>query len=303
MKALDAISEEWRGADRFYSRGGKFCVQSERRNCIGDDDVVERCGCQGGLGLAGEKAMGRTGNYLARAMFQCRARSAVHRAAGGNQVVNHDDCCFLHIANQRFAAYDARASPLVHESLAHGPQQDLLQHLAKELGAFHAAWVRRDNCNRSNRQQIAQFTGEQAAGIEVDGPAAERVLERGDIVNIKGHDAVGSGGFKQAGHILRCYGIAGLGLAVFPRIGEIGHQRRDARRAIVAQGAKKEQQLAKLVVHALNWPSMEALQNINILAANADKWPHLMLAILEGALFMQTQIHTKVPGHLLAKWA
>jgi hypothetical protein len=61
---------------------------------------------------------------------------------------------------------------------------------------------------------------------------------------MKAPDAIGSGGLKQAGHILGCYRIVGLGLAVFSLIGEIGHQCRDARRAIVAQGAYKKQQFA-----------------------------------------------------------
>ena len=46
---------------------------------------------------------------------------------------------------------------------------------------------------------------------------------------------------------------------------------------------------------------MEAVENKNILAANADKWPRLMFTILEVALLMWTQVHAKVPGHLLAK--
>jgi hypothetical protein len=236
-------------------------------------------------------------------MFQCRARCAIHRAARGYQIVNHNNGCMVNIANDHITAYDTCAAALIHNGLTHRPKQGLLQHFTKKLRPLYAAWVGRDDRNLLICQQIAKFVGEQAARIEVDGPAAEGILESDDVVNIKGNDTIGAGGLKKTGNILGCYGIAGFGLAILSRVGEIGYQRRDTRRAVVTQGAKKKQQLAQLVVHALNWAAMEALENINILAANADKWPHLMFTILEVALFMRTQVHTKVPGHLLAKWA
>jgi hypothetical protein len=229
---------------------------------------------------------------------QCRTPPVIVR----RQIVNHNNGCMVNIANDHFTAYDARTAALIYKSLTHRPKQGLLQHFTKKLRPLYAAWVGRDDRNLLICQQIAKSVGEQAARIEVDGPAAEGILESDDVVNIKGDDTIGAGGLKMTGNILACYGIAGLGLAILSRVGEIGYQSRDTRRAVVTQGAKKKQQLAQLVVHALNWPAMEALQNINILAANADKWPCLMFTILEVALLMWTQVHTKVPGHLLAKW-
>jgi hypothetical protein len=48
---------------------------------------------------------------------------------------------------------------------------------------------------------------------------------------------------------------------------------------------------------------MEAVENINVLAANADKRPYLMLTVVKIAFLKRAQLHTKMPSHLFAKWA
>ena len=240
MKALDAICKKRCGAQCLNVSCDKLCIQPEGRNGVGDDYVIERRGCQGGFGVAGKKPMCRTGNYFLGPMRQCRARCSIHRAARGYQIVNHNNGCTFNVTNDHITAYDTCAAALIYKSLPHRPKQGLLQHFTKKLRPLYAAWVWRDDRNLLICQQIAKSVGEQAARIEVDGPAAEGILESNDIMNIKSDDTIGAGSLKKTGNILGCYGIAGLGLAILSRVSEIGHQRRYTRRAVVTQGAEKK---------------------------------------------------------------
>ena len=133
--------------------------------------------------------------------------------------------------------------------------------------------------------------------------AAERILKCGKIVNIKCHDRLGAHRLKQRGHITRGHRIARLNLPIFARISQIRNNRCDACGGGVLQRADKEKKPAQLVIAALPIVAVERLNNEDILAADADQWPRLMLAILELTFLVQAGLNGKPKADLFTKGA
>ena len=65
--------------------------------------------------------------------------------------------------------------------------------------------------------------------------------------------------------------------------------------------ADKEKKPAQLIVAALPIIAVKGLNNENILAANANQRPRLMLAILALAFLMRARINGKPSAHLFTK--
>ena len=82
---------------------------------------------------------------------------------------------------------------------------------------------------------------EQAVGLQVFGAAAEGVLERSEVVHVDRHHPVGADGFEQAGHVAGGDRVAGLGLLVLARIGQVRHDGGDRACRGVLESADEEQ--------------------------------------------------------------
>lgn len=118
----------------------------------------------------------------------------------------------------------------------------------------------------------------------MNGRAAERVLERGDIVRVQADDGVDAGRFDQLRNVARDHRIAGLRLAFLTRIGEIRNDSGDAAGAILPERSSEEEEPDELVVGAFSLLAIEALQHISVRAAHALERPALVLVVLEVAL-------------------
>jgi hypothetical protein len=133
--------------------------------------------------------------------------------------------------------------------------------------------------------------------------AAKRVLPGGEVVHVERDDAVRAHRFEQLGDVTRGDGVARLRLAVFARVGEIGHDRADARGRSVFQCAEKEQQAAQLVVHGFVRVAVEGMHDIDIAAAHVHEGARLVLAVFECALFVFAQCDAQLRGNARAELA
>ena len=64
-----------------------------------------------------------------------------------------------------------------------------------------------------------------------------------------------------------------LGLLILARVGEVGHDGRHARGAVVLQRGDEHQQPAQLVVRAVGRAAVQAVHHIGIGAARVDQRP------------------------------
>jgi len=108
-------------------------------------------------------------------------------------------------------------------------------------------------------------------------------------VHVEGDRGIGPHGFEQARHITRGHRVIGFGAPVFTCVAEIGHQRGHTRGPAIFECADEKQQAAKLVVGALLWSAVKALQHEDIRAANRLEGTRFMLPILKFALFVRSQ--------------
>src|SRR5690606_25493046 len=107
---------------------------------------------------------------------------------------------------------------------------------------------------------------------------------------VQGDDAVHPDRLEQARQIARGHRVARLGLAIFARVAEVGHDRGDARRGGVLQRTDEEQQPAQLVVGALIRAAVERLHDVAVAAAHALQRSGLVLAVLEIALLVRAEL-------------
>jgi hypothetical protein len=128
----------------------------------------------------------------------------------------------LDVADQQVAADDTGAAPLFHERALDRPGEHRFQRLAEELRPLHPARVRRGDDDGGIRDEGSGPLGEQTPGIQVNGPAAEGILERNDVVNLERHHAVHAHGFDQLCQVARGDRIARLRLPILAGIGKIG---------------------------------------------------------------------------------
>ena len=72
-------------------------------------------------------------------------RSARHRRAGADEVVDDDDAASGHVAGKDLASDLAHAAAFVHETFRNRTAEHCLECLSKELRPLGAADVRRDD--------------------------------------------------------------------------------------------------------------------------------------------------------------
>lgn len=142
---------------------------------------------------------------------------------------------------------------------------------------------------------------EQPPRIQVNALIAERILERDDVVDLEGDGAVGARSLEHACDVLRGDGVAALGLAVLPRISEIGDERRHTRCTVALEGRHKEQKLEQLVIGTRFWTTMQALDDIGMPASYAHQRARLVFPVFEATFFMRIQRLAQITRHLPAK--
>jgi hypothetical protein len=135
--------------------------------------------------------------HLLRTMLPAGAGRARHGPARTDQVVDHQDRRALDRADQKFAADHPGAAPLFHVCTRDRPGEHRLQHLTKKLGPLHPARVRRGDHDRGNTDKAYRSVGEQTPCVEMNGSAAEGILERNDVVNLERDHAVHPHGLDQ----------------------------------------------------------------------------------------------------------
>ena len=123
-----------------------------------------------------------------------------------------------------------------------------------------------------------------------DGAAAEGVLERDRIVNLERDDAIRPHRFEHAGDVTGGHRIVRLGATILSRITEVWHDGRDTGGACVLERPDEEQEPAELVVGRFRRTAVEALDDVDIGAADRVERAHLVLSVLERPLFMRSEI-------------
>ncbi len=116
---------------------------------------------------------------------------------------------------------------------------------------------------------------------------AKRVLERRHVVGFQHDHAVGAHGFEQLCDVAQRERVERLGLPVLARVREVGHDSGDARRAMVAQGRHEHQQTAQLVVRALVRSTVQAGDDVHVLATRVHQRAPFVFTVFEATVFVE----------------
>ena len=211
---------------------------------------------------------------------------AYQRAAGADEVVDDDRDLAGYVARQQFAGHHAAAAILLHVGAADVAPGQLLQRLPERLGPLGAARIGRDGDGRLAMQKRREMRGEQRRDFDVHGRAAERVLERRDVMHFDRHDAIDPDRVEHRSDIARGDGVVGLGAPVLAGIAEIRDDGGDASGTRVFQRAAEEQHAAELVVAAGAVVAVQRMQHERVLAAHILQRPCLVLAVFEVTLLV-----------------
>src|SRR5690606_37302478 len=177
------------------------------------------------------------------------------------------------------------AAVLLHQREADRLAAALRERFGETHRTLHPARVGRQ-CDDalSGRKPPGEVIDEQVDGFDVHLTAPERVLERREIVHVRGDDRVRAGGLEERRDVSRRDGIAGLGSAILARVREIRHERDDAARARILQRTDEDEQTKQLVARACLAIGEERLTDDDPLAGYAFERTNLELRILELAL-------------------
>ena len=270
------------------SRAAPLC-EPKRRHGVGNDEPFDgRIGEHFG-GAGHEQAMRHQRDHPARSRLPGRTCGAQQRAAGADQIVDHERGRAGDVADEEVAGDDAGAAMLVGECLADRTAERSFQRLAKQLRPLGAAGIRRHHA-QSVVLQRADIIDEQRRAGERDGAAAKGVLECHRVVNFERDDAVGPDRLEHSGNVAGGDRIVRLGATILARIAKVRHDRRDASGARVLERPDEEQQPAELVVGAFGRSAVKALDDVDIGAADGIERAHLVLAVLECALLMRGEL-------------
>ena len=281
MESRDRLGDERRDGEPLQLRRERARRHRLRRKRVGDEDLVDvRAGEHVGRRRR-EHAVRGHGDHARSAPIAARARRARDGRATGDQVVDDDRDAPLHGPDEACAAHDPAAAVLLRERRADRAAERGLEPLAERLGALDAAGIRRDHGHRQIGETRCELGDEPWRRLQVRGAAAERVLERGEIVHVERDDAVGADRLEQLGDVARRHRVARLGAPVLAGVAHVGNHRGHARSTGVPDGRHEEQQPDQPVVDAVAAVGEERLQYVHVASADARERPGLVLAVLE----------------------
>ena len=231
--------------------------------------------------------------------------AGIHRpqqgGAAGHQVVHDDGHPVLHVTDHRFPADLTLAAALFQEGgwgLVAGAFDPDIPEPVRALGA---AGVRRHDHHRPVADVVADFVHEQAVGFQVQGAAAEGVVEGGPVVHLQRHHAVHPHGFEKLAHVAGGDRIVVLGAAILAGVGQVGQQGGDPGGAGVPHRGDEKQQRQQLVVDRGVVVAEQGVQHIDITTANTLQRPGLVFAIAEIPVFVFRQADVQLFRHRLAE--
>jgi len=154
------------------------------------------------------------------------------------------------------------------------------QQFLHALGPLRAAEVGRHDADGPAAGTRRQVVGQQRRRLEVVHRAAERALERGQVVGVEADQVVGTDGLEQLRHVAQRDRVALLGATILARIGEVRHAGGDAGGAGVLQAGHQEQQPTQAVVGAGRGVAGQRMQQIDTPAAHRYQRASLVFTAL-----------------------
>jgi hypothetical protein len=202
----------------------------------------------------------------------------LHERIAADEIVHDHHGSILHVPDQGVPADHVLAAVRLDEGRRHVMAEPLGERRPVEPRAFHAAGIRRDHDQVLVGHLAGDYVGEERSCVDVLGAAAEGVLERGKAMDFDRGHAVYADGLEKLGHVPGNHRVPRLGLALLPRVAEIGNDGRDARRVGVAQRTQEEQQPAQLVVDAVRGVAVERFDDVDVAPAHAGERSGSVLA-------------------------
>lgn len=131
----------------------------------------------------------------------------------------------------------------------------------------------------------------------MDGLTSKRILKRRDIVDFHDDEAIGPDRFEELSDVACCHRIARFGLPILARICKIRDYRRNGGSSVLATAGQEEKELAQLVVAGRTGRPVEAMDDVDIVAAHADERPRLVLPIFEIAFLVWVEVRFQRSCH------
>src|SRR5215210_2088665 len=254
----DGVGEERGDREHTYLIVRLATLQRQR---VRDDDLFYRGLLEALVSRARENRVGRRSMDLRRPAIEDTLRCPDGGPARVYYVVYHDGALAFHLADDVRDLGVTRLSPeLVHD----GPRQ--AQVVRQALGHLHLPGVRGDHHRVLGVPEalIGEVIHERVHGGEVIHGEAEEALDLADVQVHRHHPSSACDAYHVRHQSCR-YGLAGLGLAVLPRVGEPGEDRDDALRRRPPGRVDHDEKLHEVVVHRL----AQGLHDENVRAPDA----------------------------------
>ena len=203
----------------------------------------------------------------ARTRLAPRARGSrrTHQCAtGADEIVDDDAGGAGHVAHEQIARNHPGAAMFFGKRLADRTAHRRFQCVPQEIRPLSASQIRRDDAKRLVADGDLDRIDQQWRRCQRHGAAAKRIFEGCFVVHFERHHGIGADCFEKRRDIARRHRIVRLGAAVLSRIAEIGRDGGHAPGAGVFQGSDKEQKSAELVIGALLWIPVKAMNHVDV---------------------------------------